>query len=448
MNPNLLILVIDSFRSDKFYGPQKTSLTPNIDKLLERGVYFSQTISSAPASIPAVSSIFTGIYPFQSLELNDNFYALKNGIPNLISLLKKNRYHTTTTIPNILKLMQLEKIFDEIESYDDKLTLYDGLGEQLLDKFEGLKKKSPWLFYLHLNDIHGQAIFHKNFVHPDFTNKKIGKNQYERMVSLLDIWIGKFLEKINLDETLVIITSDHGSDVASFDDDMETISRTAKEKLVVEKNSVIKSGQKISSKLPKFFKPLRKTLSKKYKNKRNNIIEKQIHPILKEIELTQKDPYKKRLLINLLKSATLPYDERFRIPLLFTGYGINNHKIISKQIRSVDIFPTILMILKYEHTFKIHGKKLDIFSTDTLQEEFAFLDSHKNVEEGITQSLIGIRTSEFKYFRDKLNEKLDVHLYDLKNDPLEIKNISGTNPLKVAEMELIIKKVLNQLYYP
>ena len=175
MNPNILILVIDSFRSDKFYGPEKTSFTPNIDKLLKNGVYFSQTISSAPASIPAVSSIFTGLYPFQSLELNNNFYNLKKEIPNLISLLKKNRYYTTTTIPNILKLMQLEKIFDDIESYDDKLTLYDGLGDQILNKLEEIDKKSPWLFYLHLNDIHGQAIFHKNFIHPDFKNKKLEK---------------------------------------------------------------------------------------------------------------------------------------------------------------------------------------------------------------------------------------------------------------------------------
>jgi len=447
MNPNILILVIDSFRSDKFYGPEKTSFTPNIDKLLKNGVYFSQTISSAPASIPAVSSIFTGLYPFQSLELNNNFYNLKKEIPNLISLLKKNRYYTTTTIPNILKLMQLEKIFDDIESYDDKLTLYDGLGDQILNKLEEIDKKSPWLFYLHLNDIHGQAIFHKNFIHPDFKNKKLGKNQYERMISLLDIWIGKFLEKINLDETLVIITSDHGSDVASFDDEMEALSRSAKEKLMVEKTSVIKSGQKISSKLPKFFKPLRKHLSKKYKDKRNEVIEKQINPVIKNIELTQTDPYKKRLLINLLKSATLPYDERFRIPLLFTGYGINNHKIISKQSRSIDIFPTILNILKYENTFKIHGAELDVFSTDAFHEDYAFLDSHKNVEEGIHQSLIGIRTSKFKYFRDKSNENLNVHLYDLKNDPLEIKNISDSNPEKIIEMESIIKKVLSQLNY-
>ena len=44
--PNILFLIIDSFRSDKFFHKEKTSVTPNIDKLIQRGVYFSQTIIS------------------------------------------------------------------------------------------------------------------------------------------------------------------------------------------------------------------------------------------------------------------------------------------------------------------------------------------------------------------------------------------------------------------
>ena len=51
--PNIFFLLIDSFRSDKFYGNEKTSITPNLDKLIDNGIYFSQTISSAPSSLPA-----------------------------------------------------------------------------------------------------------------------------------------------------------------------------------------------------------------------------------------------------------------------------------------------------------------------------------------------------------------------------------------------------------
>ncbi|EIJ66141.1 hypothetical protein BD31_I2198, partial [Candidatus Nitrosopumilus salaria BD31] len=42
MKPNILFLVIDSMRSDKCYGKNKTSITPNIDSLIKQGIYFSQ----------------------------------------------------------------------------------------------------------------------------------------------------------------------------------------------------------------------------------------------------------------------------------------------------------------------------------------------------------------------------------------------------------------------
>jgi len=445
MKPNILLLVIDSFRSDKFYGSEKTSITPNIDKLLDNGVYFPQTISSAPSSIPAISSILTGLFPFKSLQLENEIFNLRQDLPTMIGFLQKDGYFTTATVPNILNLMNIKHIFNEIESYDDQLTLYDGIGETILKKLENINQSKPWLFYLHLNDIHGQAIFHKDFIHPDFDNKNLGQNQYERMISLMDRWIGQFLEKINLEDTLIILTADHGSDVASFDDEMEALSRSAKEKLVVEKNSIIKTGQKITSRLPKVFKPLRRSLSKKYKAKRSAVIEKQINPEIEKIESTQKDPYKKRLLKNLLKSATLPFDERFRIPLLFSGFGINSPKIISKQIRSVDIFPTLLSLLNYQNDFQIHGKNLNFLSDDSNSEELAYIESYKNVQEGISKNLVGIRTSKFKYFRNKDDSTIDVHLFDLQKDPLELHNIVNENPLIVSEMEFSLTKIQDSI---
>lgn len=442
MKPNILFLVIDSFRSDKCYGDKKTSVTPNLDKLIENGVYFSQAISSAPASIPAVSSILTGIFPFKSLYLENDVYNLRKDIPTIVSILKNDGYHTTATIPSILKLMNLNHIFNEIDSYDDQLTMYDGIGLKILEKFDTLKIHEPWIYYLHLNDIHGQAIFHKDFSHNDFNDSRLGQNQYERMVSLMDPWIGKILKKIDLSNTLIILTADHGSDVASFDSEMEELSKSAKEKLVVEKNFTIKIGQKITSKLPKFFNPLRRNLSKKYRAKRNYIIEKQISPVLDKIESDEQDPYKKRLLHNMLKASSLPFDEKFRIPLILSGFGINSHHIISQQIRSVDIFPTILELLGYKNNYQIHGKSLiNFLSGKSNLEEPAYIESHKNVHEGIFENVIGIRTSNFKYFRSKDDPSKNVHLYDLQNDLFEVKNISIDNPQSISIMENLIKKI-------
>ena len=54
--------------------------------------------------------------------------------------------------------------------------------------------------------------------------------------------------------------------------------------------------------------------------------------------------------------------------------------------------------------------------------------------------IIGIRTSEYKYLRarDDLNE--NVRLFDLKNDPLEEKNIVDEQPKIVKKMEEILSQ--------
>ena len=39
---------------------------------------------------------------------------------------------------------------------------------------------------------------------------EFGVTDFDKMVSALDIWIGKFLERIDIDNTLIILTSDHG----------------------------------------------------------------------------------------------------------------------------------------------------------------------------------------------------------------------------------------------
>ena len=80
MHPNILFLVFDSFRSDKFFGNNKTSKTPNLDLLLKNGTYFDQAISTADGTFLTMSSIFNGLYPFitgiRSMEIiltKDNF---------------------------------------------------------------------------------------------------------------------------------------------------------------------------------------------------------------------------------------------------------------------------------------------------------------------------------------------------------------------------------------
>ena len=66
MKPNILFIILDSCRGDKFYGTEKKSKTPNIDSLTKNGVYFENTISASDATLLGISSIFTGLHPFKT----------------------------------------------------------------------------------------------------------------------------------------------------------------------------------------------------------------------------------------------------------------------------------------------------------------------------------------------------------------------------------------------
>ena len=53
---------------------------------------------------------------------------------------------------------------------------------------------------------------HNLFALPEeYNDEKYGKNNYEKMLSFIDFWLGKFLQNIDLKNTLIVISSDHGS---------------------------------------------------------------------------------------------------------------------------------------------------------------------------------------------------------------------------------------------
>lgn len=62
--PNLVFIMVDQFRGDALGCMQKEPVqTPNLDKLTEEGILFTEAISSYPVSSPARAMLMTGMYP-------------------------------------------------------------------------------------------------------------------------------------------------------------------------------------------------------------------------------------------------------------------------------------------------------------------------------------------------------------------------------------------------
>ena len=74
--PNILLITLDTTRADHVgaYG-YPLARTPTLDLLAREGVLFERALTSAPITLPAHASLFTGTYPFaHGVRNNGNFY--------------------------------------------------------------------------------------------------------------------------------------------------------------------------------------------------------------------------------------------------------------------------------------------------------------------------------------------------------------------------------------
>ena len=119
------------------------------------------------------------------------------------------------------------------------------------------------------------------------------------------------------------------------------------------------------------------------------------------------------------------FDEKIRVPIFLIGSKINHGITISKQVRLIDVFPTICEIIgipKWEE--EVDGISIyPLLENKKIGDLTAYIESTPGVEIE-TNNVIGIRTDKYKYFRNRYSKNLDVHLFDLENDPFEDENIA------------------------
>ena len=419
MKPNILFFIIDGLRVDQVYGNNRTCKTPNFDSLIQKGMYFEQASSSADGTIISVNTIFSSNFQvahtsrYQKVVLNEN---------NLIDILKKNGYHVYGIFPNLASFNPLRECFEnENNSYDwlklniPSKTLPTGLAEKIIQLLES-KKQEPCFYYFHIFDLHPLREGRKPIGIENFDNEKFGLSLYERTVSSIDFWLGKILEHVDMND-IIILTADHGERIphggfreVDFEPKLEHTVDFGKKLLP-------KSAHKIGG---QFLSNVRKSVGKRKLNKDNQK--------LTNYQKRSRNPY---FTLSL-------FDEMMHIPLLFVG-NLIKPGVITKQVRHVDIFPTICELLGIPLDIKISGKSLVSLANESSQDENPNYLHTMPVQKSSPLDMVGVRTSRYKYFRSAHNANETVHLYDLKNDPYENNNIAQTHKNLVAQFE---KKVL------
>jgi len=419
MNSNVLLLVIDSLRSDKFYGKTKTAFTPNIDLLIKKGVYFSQTISSSDVTGKCLGNIFTGMYSYKT---GINLKKFNPSIETIFDVLKKHNYNIYAVVPKLAWYNHIIKKFDDVDVYDiinkDNNNSTEHCGNSIVKRLTAGEMKQPWFYYIHLEDLHHkQSMFHhdKIIVPSKFNKKEFGETEYERTLSYLDEWIGKIINCIDHNNTIIIITADHG-DYIPIKDNLRSAAR---------EESIVTRGKTI---FPRLVPIGRKLL----------IMSRKTSRVFQQTKLKKQLSAEQLRTLNARGDKTL-YDETLRIPLLIINKD-TTPKIIDQLVSGIDIFPTIMDLLGLKASSETDGRSLKpLINGETIGEVPIFIESGDNLEhsEGF---VIGVRTPKFKYFRDRDNPMKNVNLYDLDADPSERNNMANSMPEIVSRMEDIIDK--------
>ena len=435
MRPNIIFFLIDGLRADQCFGKDKTSFTPNIDSLRKKGTYFSNAFTSVDGTFLSLGSIFQSRYPIEDRNPR-NGIDLQKG--NLFDILIKNGYEINGLVPDLKSYTGCASYFENNTKtygyweYIDKMDQFmlntsSIITDKIMDFLKSKTSKKSWFYYIHaltLHPIKERLKNHKgeqislNYAIKDYDNEKFGASLYERTISFFDNEIGKILEHIDLDNTILILTSDHGERIPY--DGIKTVDFQPKLGHAVDfgKKILPKSAHKIGG---EFLYNIRKSVGKRRLNKSN-----------KQLTNYQKRSRETFDIVSL-------FDEMLHVPLLFASNHINS-RIVSDPVHHTDILPTLCELVNIKLNQTVDGRSLvPLTEGNKIEEKPMYLRTRLSLDpEPNERDSVGIRTSNYKYFRSTYNVKDSVHLYDLKNDPYENNNIAETNKKLVTQFEKLL----------
>lgn len=232
---NVIIITIDTLRADHVgYHGYRFNTTPNLDKLAEKSVIFTNFYVTLTSTQPSHYSLFSSLAPYESGYIINIMALDKDFAPKgvmISEILKNNAYYTgaITSSPNFNRDSGFPKGFDTFYFPGDEFSpMKVNNATMTVDKaLAWLKEHSNEKFYLwvHLYDPHDPYDAPDKFnvfkTEDSSMEPKDIKfiDSYDAEVHYADYEIGRIIsfmdENYLFNNTILIITSDHGEGLYS-----------------------------------------------------------------------------------------------------------------------------------------------------------------------------------------------------------------------------------------
>lgn len=237
---NVVIVSVDTLRADRLsgYGYDRQT-SPNIDRLLEGGVRFTQARTVEPLTAPALASMLISMPPHEHGSTR-NGLRVRPDTPSLPRVLRRQGYRTAAFVGSWTLRRNLWEMNDHFDTYEAILTKSRWMGvwtrearaedinKNSLDWLAGhleTEGKRPFLLWVHYVEPHTPYVLQEGFLDqigaaPD-GDLKSKSYRYDSEIAYVDDQIGRFLQgvddRVSLENTLVVFVSDHGESLGEHD---------------------------------------------------------------------------------------------------------------------------------------------------------------------------------------------------------------------------------------
>ena len=124
------------------------------------------------------------------------------------------------------------------------------------------------------------------------------------------------------------------------------------------------------------------------------------------------------------------YEATQRVPLLMRGPGLPAGRVVTEPVGLTDIAPTLLEVAGLDPLATTSGEALDRVIAGDMGGRVAYMETLAPQLQFGWSPLRGVRTRRHRYVRAPRPE-----LYDLGEDPRESRNLAGSLPDLVAELD-------------
>ena len=218
---NVVVITLDTLRADHLSAYGSTLVkTPALDRLAGEGTRFAHAMSSAPLTLPAHSSIFTGRFPPEHGVRDNGGFFLNPEQTTLAEMLKAKGFATGGFIAAFVLdgKWGIDQGFDEyVDDFDISERRGRSMGNVQRPGNEVVDKALPWIdsvkdsrffAWIHLYDPHTP------YDPPEPYKTEYKGHPYRGEVAFTDAQVGRivaFLEERGLlDKTIVAVLGDHG----------------------------------------------------------------------------------------------------------------------------------------------------------------------------------------------------------------------------------------------